>query len=81
MLIATAIIIAFFNSLGKNMEKLSVLYKIKKEIKPNQGAMKRADQISKVTLKILYLSKSPNVYQILKNFKKDNEKVRIVIPI
>ena len=68
MLIATTIIITFFNILGKNMEKLSVLYKIKKEIKPNQRGDRRADLISKWISKILYLLKSPNVYQILEIF-------------
>ena len=39
MLIATTIIITFFNILGKNMEKLSVLYKIKKKSSPIRGAI------------------------------------------
>jgi hypothetical protein len=39
MLIATTIIIVFFNILGKNMEKLSVLYKIKKKSSPIRGAI------------------------------------------
>jgi hypothetical protein len=39
MIIATTIIIIFFNILGKNMKKLSVLYKIKKKPSPIRGAI------------------------------------------